>query len=495
VEESEKTKDSRLAREFVVALPVELEQEEWKSLLTEFIQEQFVSDGMCADVAIHNTDGHNPHAHIMLTVRPLDEQGQWQYKTEKEYLCVRNGEERGFTAAEFKSAQADGWEKQYPYKVGKKKVYMTPAAADAQGLERASKYPKSTKYGRQNPIAQRWNSEEQLVLWREAWADAVNHALERQGREERIDHRSHAARVLDEQPTVHEGVIARALERQGIVSDRCELNRQIKADNALLRELKAQVKKLTQAIQNTVPALAEAMESLRAKMILFRYQLRRIDLGKLQRSVRLEPLKTKVTRYTALVQQIKQVGGQRKNLLAEKKSGSKLNLLKQRDLSRRIAELTEDLEELRWEKAVLLQELQCADEAEISDIKKDIATLENDLKKLEQMEKKYTAELDDALVQYGSLRAQTAAVDPVELMKARMALRPEKEQNAVQRLQRAYDEKFDPSALQKSREDVAILLDEQGEMSSVQERLREESDKAKPWVPKKKKQMSHEMER
>jgi hypothetical protein len=254
--------------------------------------------------------------------------------------------------------------------VGKKKVYMTPSAADAQGLERASKYPKSTKYGRQNPISARWNSEEQLALWREAWAEAVNHSLERQGREERIGHRSHATRGLDEQPTIHEGVTARALERQGIVSDRCELNRQIKADNALLRELKAQVKKLTQAIQNTVPALAEAMESLRAKMIVFRYQLRRIDLGKLQRSGRLEPLKTKMTRYTALVQQIKQVGGQRKDLLAEKKSGSKLNLLKQRDLSRRIAELTEDLEELRWEKAVLLRKFDCADEAEISDIKK-----------------------------------------------------------------------------------------------------------------------------
>ena len=65
---------------------------------------------MCADVAIHDPHppGHNPHAHIMLTVCPLDKQGNWQYKTEKEYLCVRNGEERGFTAAEFKAAQADG---------------------------------------------------------------------------------------------------------------------------------------------------------------------------------------------------------------------------------------------------------------------------------------------------------------------------------------------------------------------------------------------------
>lgn len=76
VEENEKTKDSRLAREFVVALPIELNKSEWQKLLTEFIQVQFVADGMCVDVAIHDTDGHNPHAHIMLTVRPLNEHGK-----------------------------------------------------------------------------------------------------------------------------------------------------------------------------------------------------------------------------------------------------------------------------------------------------------------------------------------------------------------------------------------------------------------------------------
>ena len=182
VEEVETAKDSRLAREFVVALPIELSREEQIELLQEFIREQFVADGMCADAAIHDTDGHNPHAHILLTVRPLDERGKWQYKTEKEYLCMKNGEEQGFTAAEFKAAQTDGWEKQYPYKVGKKKVYMAPSAAEAQGLVRADKHPKSTRYGRQNPISERWNSEEQLVEWRKAWADVSNRHLERAGR-------------------------------------------------------------------------------------------------------------------------------------------------------------------------------------------------------------------------------------------------------------------------------------------------------------------------
>ena len=145
---------------------------------------------------------------------------------------------------------------------------MPPSEAEAHGYKRTSKYPKSTKYGRQNPISARWNSDEQLVFWLAAWADTVNLQLERTGMDERIDHRSHADRGLDEQPTIHEGVTARALEKRGIVSDRCELNRQIEADNALLRELKAQVKKLIQAVQNIIPATAEAMESLRQDRIL-----------------------------------------------------------------------------------------------------------------------------------------------------------------------------------------------------------------------------------
>ena len=84
------------------------------------------------------------------------------------------------------------------------------------------------------------------MTWRAAWADVSNRYLERAGREERIDHRSNAARGLDEIPTIHEGVAAQALERKGIISDRCEINRQIKADSALLRELKADAARVRQ---------------------------------------------------------------------------------------------------------------------------------------------------------------------------------------------------------------------------------------------------------
>ena len=474
VEENEKTKDSRLAREFVPALPVELNKEQWQQLLSDFINEQFVADGMCADVAIHDPypPGHNPHAHIMLTVRPLDENGKWQYKTEKEYLCIKDGGERGFTAAEFKAAQADGWEKQYQYKVGKKKVYMTPSAAEAQGYERVNKYPKSTKYGRQNPISERWNSEEQLVEWRKAWADVTNRYVEQYGHDARIDHRSHAERGLDEQPTVHEGVIARALEQKGIVSDRCELNRQIKADNALLRELKAVVKNLMQAVKNTLPAIAEAMERLRSNMLIFKYQLLHIGGGKQAISKSLKMYREDMAQYTALADKISKKSKERKAALDEKKATPVVHVLKHRDLAKRIAELTEDLEELRTEKAMLLRQFQFPEDATADMFRKEIRTLEDGLKKIEASEAKYAAELDNALKQYAELQEQAAEFDPVELYEARQEIRSEHERNATRRIQNAYGDKYDILRMYDSKRSVANLLNESAEERSLTERLR-----------------------
>ena len=490
VEEVETAKDSRLAREFVVALPIELSREQQIELLQDFIREQFVSDGMCADAAIHDTDGHNPHAHILLTVRPLDERGKWQYKTEKEYLCMRNGEERGFTAAEFKSAQNDGWEKQYPYKVGKKKVYMTPSAAEAQELIRADKHPKSTRYGRQNPISEHWNSEEQLVTWRAAWADVTNRHLERYGHDERIDHRSNAARGLDEQPTIHEGVTARALERKGMIADRCEINRQIKADNALLRELKAEIKKLTALVARTVPAIAEGLEKLRSRVLIFCYQLSHIRGGKSHIQESLAVWRPELERYTGLVQQIKEKSKERKALVAEKKELPIYHVKRHKTLAVCITELTEDLEELRSEKALLLQRFEYAEDAGAEAFRKDIATMEAGLKKLEAQEQKYSAELDKALDEYAELKAQAADFDPVELYKARQVIRPALEKAVKKQLEDTMQEKPSLIVLLSAKQEASRLLGEDTEERQVRQLImrRQKEQRTVPQNQSKKKE-------
>ena len=429
VEEAEKTKDSRLAREFVAALPIELDRTAWRKLVTEFIRDQFVSEGMCADVAIHDPDGspdgafcgYNPHAHIMLTVRPLNPDGTWQYKTEKEYLCVRGGEERGLTAEEFKSAQAEGWEKQYPYKTGKKKKeYMTSSAAEARGLVRASKYPKSTKYGRQNPISERWNSEEQLVSWREAWANTVNRVLEEKGIDARIDHRSFAAQGIDEQPTIHEGVTARAMEAKGFVSDRCELNRQIRRDNALLREVKAQVQKLLKTIKDTLPAIARAMERVRMKMLILSYQGIRTRNFISRNKESLQRIRPRFNRYTEIAAKLRELLGERKTLLAEKKELPPLKIGEHRRLSQRIAALTEDMEELKSEKARILSDFDRTDDSGMKEVKKWVRDIEAELQKAEAADSRFTAELDEALAEYHDLEEKAADFDQTELWSARV---------------------------------------------------------------------------
>ena len=470
VEENEKTKDSRLARELVVALPIELSHEKQIELISDFIKDQFIADGMCVDAAIHDTDGHNPHAHIMLTVRPLDEQGKWQYKTEKEYLCIRDGEEKGFTASEFLSAQDSGWEKQYQYKAGKKKVYMTPSQAETQGLERVSKYPKSTKYGRQNPISARWNSDEQLILWRKAWVDTTNLYLEQAGADARIDHRSNAERGLDEQPTIHEGVTARAMEAKGLISDRCEINRQIKTDNALLRELKAQVKKLMDVAKNTIPLLAEKLETLRQNMIIFRYQLLHIAKGKSRLISQVDTMQSDLTNYAQFVRQIKGKSKERKMLLAEKKSTPVLHVMKHRELSRRIAELTEDIEELKSEKATFLRILGCDEEA-IAGFRKGLVSKQKNLMELELQEQKYTSELDSALQEYQDLEKEAQSMNSTELKQTRFALRQEMEEAAAEKLQKVYTQQYYPDTMLSAKQDISKLLNEKAEEQPIWKRL------------------------
>ena len=454
VEAAEKTKDSRLAREIIVALPIELNHEEQIALTSAYISQQFVTDGMCADVAIHDTDGHNPHAHILLTMRPLNEDGTWQYKTEKEYLCMKDDEERGFTAAEYKSAQADGWEKQYLYHVGRKKVYMTPTAAAGHGYAKADKHPKSSRYGRQNPITERWNSEEQLVTWRETWAAMVNRAIEQAELEERIDHRSHAARGFDEQPTIHEGVEAAHIENKGFVSERRALNRQIRADNALLRELKEQIRQLSKAVQMDIPRLADALEKLRADMVILCYQLSHIREGREKGLSDLRLLRQISDEYGKVDRKLLETRKARKVLIAEKRELSQLHVFKHKELAAQIAEKTEDIEELKTRRASILGHAGCKEDVGGNELQQRMAMIEGMLQKLDEQERRFSALSDQTMQKYADLQRQAAQVDADELNAARQSVRPEYQDAAKKKLEETFGERYSLMRMMDSRKQV-----------------------------------------
>ena len=460
VEETEKTKDSRLAREFIAALPRELDRQAQIELIRAFIQEQFVSDGMCADAAIHDTDGQNPHAHILLTVRPLDEQGRWQYKTEKEYLCVRNGEERGFTAAEFKTAQAESWEKQYPYFVGKKKEYLPPSEAEARGLIRADKHPKSTRYGRQNPISERWNSEEQLVAWRAAWADVANRYLERAGFSERIDHRSNAERGLDAIPTVHEGPVARALERQGVVSVRCEINRQIREQNRLIRSLRAEIQKLTEAIKSSVPALARALETARKGVLLLRYSCLYHTGAAKKLDESIQAIQPDYARYLEIRKLLREKSKQKKTLLTEQKALPPLNLIRRAEIKKILTTLTEDAEELKSEMDMLIAGFGKSDPEGMKEVKQQLDAMTANKTGLEGVAAKAADALDAEVQKYHALQEQTKAVDAEELYTARMELRGNMTAEVREKIKDTFGKHYDADRFRQADREVSELLGE-----------------------------------
>lgn len=426
VETAEKTKDSRLARQLIVALPIELERDDWLLLLRGFIQMECVDKGMCADFAIHDPDGHNPHAHIMVTMRPLDAHGKWQSKTQKEYLCRKADEERGFTAQEFLQAKEDGWEKQYKYRsAAGVSAWLTPTqAAREPGWERCSKQPKAAKFGRQNPLCARWNSPEQLLDWREAWADAVNRALEEKQQSARVTHLSHAALGLDEQPTVHEGSQARSLEFQGIKADRCELNRQIRADNKLLRELKAQLAKLSKVVENTVEHIAETLERLRSSLIMLQYRLlvnhKQADTWERQVNYYRPILQD----YHAVTQQLSHKKSEQENLQTNRNAVPLLQIAQRRQLAEQIAALTEEIEELRSRQAMILHNLDCKNNSEAQ-------RFGSYLDKLEEMKEKRAAQRESLVQQLSATTKQYLGIentiqpeDVDAVHQQRIALRP-----------------------------------------------------------------------
>lgn len=172
------------------------------------------------------------------------------------------------------------------------------------------------------------------------------------------------------------------MERRGIVADCCELNRQIKADNKLLLELKAQVQKLTKTVRGGINFIIENLENMRKNMIIFCYHLLHIRSGKDQIEKTLKAVQPDLGQYELIVRQIKSKSKERKLLLLEKKALSPLQVLRERELSQKIATITEDWEELQSEKAVLLNLFGSTDDI----IKKCVAEMEANLEALGQQD-------------------------------------------------------------------------------------------------------------
>ena len=221
-EEVEKQWNSQLARRFVVALPREVPLEMCPQMLQEYCHEHFVSKGMCCDFAIHDPDppGHNPHCHIMLTMRAIDENGKWMPKTRKVYDLDESGERIKLPSGRWKSHKEDTVD---------------------------------------------WNEQYHAEEWRHGWEVIQNKYLELAGSPERVDMRSYERQGVDMIPTVHMGAAVCALERKGIETNIGNLNRDIKAANRMMNAIRSTIKNLRNWIADILEATKEAIAEMQAE--------------------------------------------------------------------------------------------------------------------------------------------------------------------------------------------------------------------------------------
>ena len=221
-EEVEKQWNSQLARRFVIALPREVPLEMCPQMLKEYCEEHFVSKGMCCDIAIHDPDppGHNPHCHIMLTMRAIDENGKWMPKSRKVYDLDEMGERIVTPSGRWKSHKEDTVD---------------------------------------------WNEQYHAEEWRHGWEVIQNKYLELAGSPERVDMRSYERQGLDIIPTVHMGAAVCALERKGIETNIGNLNRDIKAANRMMNAIRSTIKNLRNWIADILEARKEVLAEMKAE--------------------------------------------------------------------------------------------------------------------------------------------------------------------------------------------------------------------------------------
>ena len=221
-EEVEKQWNSQLARRFVLALPREIPSELYPKMVRDYCEEHFVSKGMCCDFAIHDPHppGHNPHCHVMLTMRAMDEHGKWLPKTRKVYDLDENGERIRLPSGNWKSHKEDTVD---------------------------------------------WNEQYHGEEWRHGWEVVQNRYLEMVGSPERVDLRSYERQGLDIIPTVHMGPAVTQMERRGIETNIGNLNRDIKAANRMMRAIRKTISSLRDWITDILEAGKEAFAELEAQ--------------------------------------------------------------------------------------------------------------------------------------------------------------------------------------------------------------------------------------
>ena len=254
VQQIEKRSDAQFAREIEVALPNEMTREQQIECVRSFIQDNFIKEGMIADWALHDKGDGNPHAHIMLTLRGIDEHEKWLQKQKTVFANSRDSQGRPIYDPLIPSYNPKNKEATSQYRIPQ---------LDKNGNQKTRvREGKGTEYLWEKITipANDWNEHSKAEKWRLSWAEHCNRYLEK---DKQIDHRSYERQGLDIEPTIHEGIVARQMEGEGKIADRCQINRDIKERNSIREQVRKAVSEITKLITGKARAIYDRYKELR----------------------------------------------------------------------------------------------------------------------------------------------------------------------------------------------------------------------------------------
>lgn len=250
VEKKEKQYNAQLAREFNVALPIELSDKEQEKLAYNFCQSAFVDRGMVADISIHRDDKNNPHFHVMLTMRAFNSNGEFSAKSKKEYVLDKKGDKILLPSGNYKT----------------RKISVTG-----------------------------WDDKELLKSWRKEWEIAANNSLKSNGIDERISCESNVNLGSEKVATIHEGYAARELQSKGVETDKIKHNNEIKEYNNVIVKLaeykrqKTEIEKNNKFYRNLSPSDKKQLGKIAKELKIYinndNINLRNEQLNKWKRSI------------------------------------------------------------------------------------------------------------------------------------------------------------------------------------------------------------------
>ena len=438
VEKIEKAKNAQLAREVEVSIPKELDFLEGYHLVTEFCQKNFIEKGMVADICFHDKGDDNPHAHIMLTVRPFNKDRNWGSKQKKVYILDENGE----------------------------KIY------DREKRQYKCKSIPTTD----------WNDRGNAEKWRKSWAELGNTYLQQAGREERIDHRSYERQGLDILPTQHLGTAASQMENKNIKTERGEVNRHIRIVNQTIRfyneeiaKLKEEAKQFVQSVKDKVIKVARHLEQLRKNLLCIVYSEK--DNNK-----KIEQFRKLVPKDMDIIKTAHDLLRKRERLNEEKRSyemvvGARKVKKKQK------AQAEESLREIHMELYQIDRQLRDLPQFykmysmyEMEECIENEERYKDTISKLEEAKEEIGMNRDWTNLEYYLAKTKVEPDDAEDVEKEQIRIRPEMEQQAKAELAGVYGREFDEEIFDGAVWEADELLDNQAAARAEEIEFEEEID-------------------